>query len=488
MGIKAFAVSCALALAASSTEVMAKSCPWTCGSISGTSKNCEFCTKCGCDWCPGDNTCHSKYNPFAVCGKFWVKDSEQCSADPLYGPPVIAIPGVAGSMLKFEDVLKHQVDLLWARVTHTSYWVKEAALGKFDPATEEYTSYNNDYYKVFAPKNAFGLYAIDNLNPETPVGAAQYWHKFLSHLQRRAYLPGKDLFGFPYDWRQSNRRPQTMKELLDLVESTYTARRERVTLITHSMGCKVAHSFFAKYPKESAKMVGKWIAIGCPWQGATGKPLQAMVTGYNFDVPEAILDFKTAHALEVGVPSIFELMPDPQFNWKDRPYQAFKIDGRTVYKFVDTDLRSIRHASTEVNRGATVDFDGSPKLVEVDQGAFDYGLESMRIWREQGPPESVQVYNIYGTSLDTGNGVHYESHDHSRFSDFKDDKPSHTVMVDGDGTVPTESLMNAGMNIERNVEFKGGEHLAMVKDPAVWAEIEKMLTEPMKPAPADNTA
>ena len=61
---------------------------------------------------------------------------------------------------------------------------------------------------------------------------------------------------------------------------------KKVTVITHSLGGLVFRTLLQLHPEVAQQYVRRWIAIACPFNGAS-RLVQALVTGYNFDIPFA---------------------------------------------------------------------------------------------------------------------------------------------------------------------------------------------------------
>jgi pimeloyl-ACP methyl ester carboxylesterase len=82
------------------------------------------------------------------------------------------------------------------------------------------------------------------------------------------YQEGKTLFGFGYDFRQSNRLSETLDRFSRKLESVYIASGEKkINLITHSMGGLLVKCFMSLHSDVFEKYIKSWIAIAAPFQG-----------------------------------------------------------------------------------------------------------------------------------------------------------------------------------------------------------------------------
>ncbi|MCI13492.1 phospholipase A(1) LCAT3-like, partial [Trifolium medium] len=81
------------------------------------------------------------------------------------------------------------------------------------------------------------------------------------------YVKGTTLFGYGYDFRQSNRMDKLMDGLKLKLETAYKASGGRkVNIISHSMGGVLILCFMSLHRDVFSKYVNKWIALACPFQ------------------------------------------------------------------------------------------------------------------------------------------------------------------------------------------------------------------------------
>lgn len=121
----------------------------------------------------------------------------------------------------------------------------------------------------------------------------------ISFFKKSGYEPGMNLFGFPYDWRQTTACSLTMSRLeRRVVEEFKAAGDNKIYVITHSLGGVVFMCFMQQYPDVVKRYIRGWMPIACPFRGAT-KFVEALTFGYNFGVFEMIAPPKDMQKMEV---------------------------------------------------------------------------------------------------------------------------------------------------------------------------------------------
>ncbi|CAK9155466.1 unnamed protein product [Ilex paraguariensis] len=137
------------------------------------------------------------------------------------------------------------------------------------------------------------------------------------------YKKGTTLFGYGYDFRQSNRIDKALNGLKEKLEIAYKASGGRkVNIISHSMGGLLLSCFMSLHNDVFAEYVNKWISIACPFQGSPGCINDSLLTGLQFVEGFESYFFVsrwTMHQLLVECPSIYEMLPNPEFKWKKQP-------------------------------------------------------------------------------------------------------------------------------------------------------------------------
>lgn len=453
-------------------------------------------------------------------------------------PKVVLVPGCAGSMLRtdeqaawigFEDLVLSLINYKIGGSSHfqdyTDNTFRKYILGFYDgngglrPAFTNKTLTVPDSLDGKGPPgtNCFyngklgGLCGIEYLidmpdsNNETywsdfvakllKTSAVNYYGEMIEFLSKQGYLAGKTLFGFPYDWRFSARHEKTLERFDRLLKIASQDGQQRVTIISHSMGCLVTKLYFALYPKNAERYIGKWIAIGGPFQGAGGHTVEAMFSGYAFG-NFAICNC-AARQLAVQSPSAMELMTNKWFE-----DQVSRLSLRVTWpngteEFVGK--KAIFGLAKQTYRNYAFAKDNQKYQWPFSTKAAEYANKTQEILMTfRSLPPSVQMYVVYGEGLATPYNVTYVlDHKPTSAEDLLCNKPCvenncYDVLehcnityadIDGDGTVPTLSASHPfgdeKYEPKNLVKFPvpGVEHVALIKDwTHVFVAIQKWLS------------
>nr|CAN63759.1 hypothetical protein VITISV_008632 [Vitis vinifera] len=339
-----------------------------------------------------------------------------------------------------DEKMREKVRKMEYRISCFCYfyiWFGGERMRRFNSAMRSYTEALDDDSEILVPDDDHGLYAIDILDPSVltkclHLKEVYYFHDMINMLLRCGYKKGITLFGYGYDFRQSNRIDKAMEGLKIKLQTAYKA----------SGGRKV----FSKY-------VNKWICIGCPFQGAPGCINGSLLTGLQFvDGLESFFFVLrwTMHQLLVESPSIYEMMANPEFQWKKQPEiqvwrKQFK-DKKTSSVVLETygPTESIT-LFEEALRDNEVSYDGRTIAVPFNFSILQWATGTRQVLNNAQLPTGVSFYNIYGTCFDTPFDVCYGS-ETSPINDLSD--LCHTIpeysYVDGDETVPAESAKADG--------------------------------------------
>lgn len=283
------------------------------------------------------------------------------------------------------------------------------------------------------PLIAYGILdSVSILGPFT-IG---YYEGLLKSLGKMGYIRNKNLFLFPYDWRQSNF--DTALKLKSFIEKEKTQAFEgkQITIIAHSMGGLVASIYIQKYGGE--KRVGKLITMGTPYYGAP-EALRIFFKGLgpvenNFlGGPDKVIRVFSSF------PATYELLP----NYKNSCILGLSDDKkRTPIDVLDMQRAMWKNCDWLKAMQNRKDF------VNQSLGRAKELAELMRT------PPKVKHYKIVGDLYDTLTRVY-----------FKDIcEPSEWVPYRGDGTVPLESAMadrreTADPTIERHSNIFNDKHV-----------------------------
>ncbi|PKU82940.1 phospholipase A(1) LCAT3 [Dendrobium catenatum] len=400
--------------------------------------------------------------------------------------PVLLVSGIGGSILNSKQKKNGSLLRIWVRILFSNYEFKTRLWSIYNPETG-YTETLNPDIDIVVPDDDYGLYAIDILDPAwwvklLHVTDVYHFHDMIDMLIDCGYKKGTTLFGYGYDFRQSNRIDKAMNGLKMKLQTAYKASGgKKVNVISHSMGGLLVQCFMYLHKDVFAKYVNKWITIATPFQGAPGCINDSLLTGLQF-----VYGFKsfffvsrwTMHQLLVECPSIYEMLPNPGFKWKEQPLilvwrkytegdESVKLE---VYNSVDC---------LDLFRGALRDneltYNGKSVALPFNLSILKWAAGTRQMLDNAQLPDSVDFYNIYGISYDTPHNVCYGSE-----ASPIDDLPEicHTMpeysYVDGDGTVPSESAEADGFNAKARVAVKG-EHRALLRSETVLKLIKNWL-------------
>lgn len=173
--------------------------------------------------------------------ELWLKLIKKPQSQPSVNPnldPVLLIPGVGGSILNAVNEADGSEERVWVRFLSAEYKLKTKLWSRYDPETGKTESMDPNS-TIVVPEDRHGLHAIDVLDPDLMIGSESvyYFHDMIVEMRKWGFQEGKTLFGFGYDFRQSNRLQETMDRLAAKLESIYNAAGgKKINIISHSMG------------------------------------------------------------------------------------------------------------------------------------------------------------------------------------------------------------------------------------------------------------
>lgn len=356
--------------------------------------------------------------------------------------PVLLVPGMGGSILRSADgdydgiSLKTAISSLPNELTNGHLFA--------DPADNMYRKYMLLKYRsdgrclpVFTRQPLLPPYALDpagaapetlclyNFEPgglcgiEYPVdlhysgtesvadlitehyfnhSALNNYAQLVKFLKGFGYVPEQSLFGFSYDWRQSNRNAETMQRLDATLEKIYRRNNQKkVSVFSHSLGCMVVKLYIALYPENAKKYIGQWIAAGAPFQGTAGYLLSSLISGYALGDNE--ICGCTARALMVQIPSVLEMMPSSWYEKNIGP-AIVTASWRGGHKQF-TGHQQIATLLDEAYKTHTFRYDDQTVHWPFSTSAFAWSLGTREILDKADPVDDIEHYVVYGVKSKT---------------------------------------------------------------------------------------
>ncbi|CAL0303276.1 unnamed protein product [Lupinus luteus] len=401
--------------------------------------------------------------------------------------PILLVSGMGGSIINSKPKGFGFTTRVWVRFILADFEFKKKILSLYNPKTG-YTETLDKNSVLEVPDDDHGLYAIDILDPSLftkliHLTDVYHFHDMIDMLVGCGYKKGTTLFGYGYDFRQSNRIDKLMEGLKVKLETAYKKSGGRkVNLISHSMGGILILCFMSLHNDLFSKYVKKWICMACPFQGAPGCVNDALLTGLQFvDGFESYFFVSrwSMHQLLIECPSLYEMLPNPEYKWKKQPgihvWRKHAKNGETNINLESYGPAQSYSLFKEALRNNEIDYDGKTIALPFNIDILEWAAGTHRLINNSKLPDGFSFYNIYGTSLDTPFDVCYGSEESpiEDLSEICHTMPAYSF-VDGDGTVPAESCKADGLDATERVEVAAS-HRGILRDQKVFQYIKKWL-------------
>jgi len=355
-------------------------------------------------------------------------------------PPVVLVPGIGGSIMVDP---KSQLRV-WIRLYEAEYYFKRFMWGVWNSSTRTLDPLKGQP-RVEPLLTGHGLDAIRNLDPSVhwPIyDYVSYFDSIITVLEYNGWVPGLNLFGVPWDWRQSMCWAPTLERLKEtLLKAQRLNPGRKVKLVSHSMGALVIKCFVATYPEVAQQTIGSWVSIAAPWQGASAKIYTELLQGYNLG--NIVLDPACAKGVSMVSPSVYELLPSGTYDWIDPPLINMRMNGVPLsFKPSGPQRYDIPMRNANVNYTVVLPDSGTVLPEGFNEEVWALSEESRDRIRSVELPLGVKFYNVYGVNQTTPLMMDYGNV--GNWSELMT-KEVRFFTGDGDGTVSTESAMSHGL-------------------------------------------
>lgn len=382
-------------------------------------------------------------------------------------PPVILVPGDGGSQLEAKLNKSTSVHYVCAKTSSDFFdiwlnlellvpmvidcWVDNMKL-VYNSKTRK-TS-NSPGVEIRVP--GFGnTSTVEWLDPSQASPSA-YFKSIANALVALGYERGVSVRGAPYDFRRApNEQKDYFKQLRSMIEETYvTNGKERVVLLTHSMGGVMSLRFLQlQSAKWKQKYIRALVSLSAPWGGSV-KALKVFAVGDNlgiFVISESILREEQRTS-----PSLAWLMPSPLF-WK--PHEVLI-------------------STAEGNNFTVNDYKNFFRDIQYPTG-WEMRKDTLPIVNDFTHP-GVEVHCLHGYGVKTIERLEYAP------GKFPDGYPN-LIYGDGDGTVNGISLSGCTRWSQKGSGPKiyhqpipGVSHMDILADDRVLSYLQSLLSGPHK--------
>ncbi|XP_010936755.1 lecithin-cholesterol acyltransferase-like 4 [Elaeis guineensis] len=383
------------------------------------------------------------------------KKKQQSFVDPDLDP-VLLVPGIGGSILNAVDD-SGRAERVWVRILGADYEFRTKLWSRFDPSTGKTMSLD-EKTRIVVPEDRYGLSAIDVLDPDMIIGqdGVSYYHDMIEEMIKWGFQEGETLFGFGYDFRQSNRLQETLDRFASKLDAIHTSTGgKKLIIISHSMGGLLVKCFMCLHGDIFEKHVKSWIAIAAPFQGAPGYITTTLLNGVSFVEGwerNFFISKWSMQQLLIQCPSIYELMACPKFCWGNIPlFQLWREKhdncGNSIALLESYEPKQAVSLMIEALSSNMVGLNGMQMPLPLNLEILKWANKTREILSHAKVPGAIKFYNIYGTDYATPHTVCYGSRE-SPILDLKQllSIQAKYICVNGDGTVPAESAKADGLD------------------------------------------
>ncbi|MFC2077770.1 alpha/beta fold hydrolase [Candidatus Bipolaricaulota bacterium] len=252
-----------------------------------------------------------------LASSFLTNDTAADVHDPLNAEshvPVVIIPGILGSMLV--DATDGRDRLLWPGSAILGGDIDSLRLppsGKGNLGLDVRPTGLFGFAEPIAALEAFSKSTLAKLTPAwlrkwipEMVRPLSYYGGLTASFQAAGYIPDVDLFTFPYDWRRD--LLETSNLLAARIEGILAQTgAAAVDVVAHSMGGLLARAYVNATDNPPIRRL---IMMGTP---SHGSPDAFVALHSDLGQGRLLLNDKNAQALSANWPSMFQLLPTPEY-------------------------------------------------------------------------------------------------------------------------------------------------------------------------------
>ena len=322
--------------------------------------------------------------------------------------PVLIIPGITGS-----ELLSSQDELIW-------------------PNTEKMLrDVGDDFLKILnLDSNGMPTEKIKSGQVIQKVVVKNIFGKLIYNLESQGYDFNYSYFLHPYDWRLN--LDETKDNLKNRIEEIKELTHfKKIDIVAHSMGGLLTKDYIKEFGENN---INKLIFVGTPHLGAP-KAGKVLIEGDNFDIPW--LDSKTIKKIAKNFPSIYELLPSPEY-----------FNHASGYIFSPSSGTPDKQSGLgyELSRSFFNKKGLNSKLIDLADIFFNKGLQDLSF-------ENINAYNIVGCNRGGTQAAYFFS--------ISDDKIMNIGYSAGDGTVPMISAEYGNWEQDHRFYIRGASHATM---------------------------